>query len=277
MIRATEADLPEIRAFLAARVARAMFPLSNLGRFGLDGPHPYAPRMWLDRPDGTLAGVLTLTRNGSLMPALPRHDWDAAAKVLAGETISAGIGPADEVRPLLAHLGLTGRPAQLNRDEPHFALDLADLVVPPGQTRLTPLSAAPRPLMELWRSAYATELMGEDPATARETGRKDVDAYLAADSHRVLWEGDLPVAMTGFNARLPDIVQIGGVYTPPQLRGRGHARRAVALHLAEARAAGATRATLFSGSPAATRAYRALGFRQIGAWTLCLFRTPAHA
>ncbi len=90
-------------------------------------------------------------------------------------------------------------------------------------------------------------------------------------------DGDTPLAMTGFNARLPDIVQVGGVYTPPDLRGRGHARRAVALHLAAARDAGIRRATLFSGSDMASRAYRSIGFRQIGDWTLLIFRNKEVA
>ena len=70
------------------------------------------------------------------------------------------------------------------------------------------------------------------------------------------------------------MVQVGGVYTPPDLRGRGHARRALALHLA---ASGAERATLFSASAMAARAYRAVGFRQIGDWTLLLLRDTERA
>ena len=83
-----------------------------------------------------------------------------------------------------------------------------------------------------------------------------------------------PVAMTGFNARLPEVVQIGGVYTPPELRGNGYAKLAVALHLIEARTAGATRAVLFAASESAARAYIAIGFQPAGQFSLLLFTNP---
>ncbi len=76
-----------------------------------------------------------------------------------------------------------------------------------------------------------------------------------------------------FNARLPDCVQIGGVYTPPARRGHGYARAAVAGALLEARDAGATRSILFTGehNAAARAAYLALGYRVIGDFGLVLF------
>lgn len=109
-------------------------------------------------------------------------------------------------------------------------------------------------------------------APAYKAGARVVESYahyLAAGSHVALMAGDIPLAMTGFNAQIADMVQVGHVYTPPARRGRGHARRAVALHLA---ASGVRRATLFSANGAAARAYRATGFRQIGDWALILLR-----
>ena len=96
------------------------------------------------------------------------------------------------------------------------------------------------------------------------------DRYVAANSHVVLMDGTQPLAMCGFNARLPKIVQVGGVYTPLALRGQGHARRAIGQQLAQARAAGVQRAVLFAASDTAASTYRALGFEQIGLWTLLL-------
>lgn len=52
---------------------------------------------------------------------------------------------------------------------------------------------------------------------------------------------------------------------------------AVALHLAEAKARGATPAALFAASPAAARAYEAIGFGRIGSWTLFMMAEYAHA
>ncbi len=80
--------------------------------------------------------------------------------------------------------------------------------------------------------------------------------------------------MTGFNARLPRIVQVGAVWTPPEHRNRGYARAAMALHLREAQAEGVERAILFTSNPFAARAYAALGFTEVGRFTILLFGRP---
>lgn len=274
MRRAGQADLPAIRSFLQARVDRAMFPLSNLARYGLDGDHRYAPRFWMADQNGAVSDVLTVSKSGMVMPALPTGDWPRAAKALAGRTIEGLIGPAEEVRPLIAALGLAGHRANLDHDEPHFAMDLAALVIPDGPGRLVPLGEAPEAEMAEWRIAYETEALGLTADAANAAGRQAYEHFVAEGTHRVLVHEGRALATTGFNAQLSEIVQIGGVYTPPALRGRGHARRAVALHLAEARAQGVRRATLFSASDMAARAYRAIGFRRIGNWSLVLFAEP---
>lgn len=270
MRRAGLEDIPGIRACLSGMADHAMFPLSNLDRFGLDGDHEYAPRMWISESDGQVTDVLTVGRGGMILPALPAGDWAAAAQCLDGIRVSGCIGPTDQVRAILAELGLDDSPTILDRDEPHFALELDQLHIPDGPGDLQPLDAADRDEMIRWRAAYEVEVLGADPRAGLDTARRDYEAYIAADSHRVLLDGDVPLATTGFNATAGQAVQIGGVYTPPPLRGRGHARRAVALHLAEARDKGARRAILFSASPAAEAAYRAIGFERIGDWTLCL-------
>jgi predicted GNAT family acetyltransferase len=83
----------------------------------------------------------------------------------------------------------------------------------------------------------------------------------------------VPTSFSGFNARLPDVVQIGGVFTPPALRSRGWARAAVASQLAAVVGEGVSRALLFTGEDnlAAQRAYTAIGFRRIGDYGLLLF------
>jgi predicted GNAT family acetyltransferase len=93
-----------------------------------------------------------------------------------------------------------------------------------------------------------------------------------AENHReILMDGDTHVAATAFNAALPQTVQIGAVYTPPALRGKGHARRA---HLAQARTTGVRRATLFASAQNAIAGYAAVGFKHIGDWVLAIFKTP---
>jgi GNAT superfamily N-acetyltransferase len=270
--RAIASDLPAITAFLMARKPRAMFPLSNLARFGLDGRGDYAPSIWFAAESGEVTDALVVGQGGAVMPVMPNGDWAAAKAVLTGRAVSAVIGPTEEVRPLIDVLGIGKAVTTLDDDEPHFSLHLDQLVIPEGPGEIAPLATADPETMIAWRAAYCEESLGLDRDAATKDGRASYHRYIAAQSHRVLMDGDTPLATTGFNAALPDIVQVGGVYTPPAFRRCGHARRIVALHLAEARATGAKTAVLFSGSENAARAYRAIGFTQIGWWTLFLLR-----
>ncbi len=61
----------------------------------------------------------------------------------------------------------------------------------------------------------------------------------------VLEEAGRLVSMTGFNAALPDVVQVGGVFTPVERRGRGHGCAVVAGSLLDARAGGVVEGILF--------------------------------
>ena len=72
--------------------------------------------------------------------------------------------------------------------------------------------------------------------------------------------------MTAFSAVLPDMVQVGGVFTPVERRGRGYGRAVVAGSLLDARADGVVEAILFTEAEnhPAQRAYEALGFERIG-------------
>jgi GNAT superfamily N-acetyltransferase len=271
---AVAADRAGIEAFLRARVLDAMFPLSNLLRFGMDGGAGRATTFWVQDGAGGLAGVLGITGDGMVLPVCPDGDPRDMAAALAGRTVAGLMGTGPELRPLLDALGLGGARLALEEDEPQFALDLEDLVVPDGPGHLLPLARLEAGTRLAWRRDYCIELLGSPPEQAGETAARDIAAYLADDTHRVLCDGDTPLAMTGFNAVLPEIVQVGAVYTPPALRGLGHARRAVALHLAEARTTGVGQATLFASGPAAVRAYEALGFRRVGSWTMLLFADP---
>lgn len=274
MIRATLADRAKVEAFLNRHAPYAMFPLANLANHGMKGGHKHAVTFWYAEKGGQISDVLTVTDSGTVMPFLPSGDYAAAASVLHGQTAIGMIGPRDQTRALQSTLGLADAPAPLDHDEPHYALNLANLTIPDGPGALFPLQTALADTIQKWMIDYDVEALNSTPEDAATRIPAEYAGRIAADSHRVLMDGDTPLAKTGFNAQLPDIVQIGGVYTPPALRGRQHVRRAVALHLAQARANGVTRATLFSASDMANRAYQSLGFERIGDWTLLFFKEP---
>jgi GNAT superfamily N-acetyltransferase len=177
------------------------------------------------------------------------------------------------VAALRAALGVT-RPAPLDVVEPGYQLDLTDLIVPPSDMTLHPLQRVPIDTLIQWRAAYHVEALSAPLDEAVTRAQSDIDGYIAADSHRSLWAGAAPVAMTGFNAVLPNIVQIGGVYTPPDLRSRGYARCALALHLQEAARQGVTQAVLFAANTAAETAYRAIGFQRSGSFAIAFYDDP---
>jgi GNAT superfamily N-acetyltransferase len=271
-------DRAEVEARLARHIDMAMFPIANLrahglGQGGFPSDHAHATRFWL-LPD---QGVVALSRGGMLMAlGTDTSDPTPIRAALNAHRVEGALGPAASIRPLLPALGLSNVPTRKDEDEPAFALDLARLQVPNRRdAALVPATALHRPLLLDWRAAYHREILGTPQNGAEALAAADVDRMIDRGNHRLLLAEGAPVALTGFNAVLPDIVQVGGVFTPPALRGVGHARLAVALHLAEARAARARRAVLFAASPAAARAYRAIGFQPNGTFALVLFARPA--
>lgn len=270
-------DHAAVEALLTNRIDQAMFPLTNLRTHGLsigDFPsaHPHATRFWRVGDHS----VVALTRGGMIMAILvPGCDLSGLPSALSGQTVQGAAGPAASLRPVLRALDLAGTPARLDKDEPGFALDLAHLQMPDARgATLVPAATVARDRLIEWRAAATVETQGMPTSKALDRAAEDVDGWLDRDSHRVLLHAEKPVALTGFNAQLPEIVQVGGVHTPPDQRSRGYARRAVALHLAEARAKGCNRAVLFAATPAAVRAYRALGFQPAADFALVLFHNP---
>ncbi len=130
------------------------------------------------------------------------------------------------------------------------------------------------PLLNDWRAAYNVEANGlAMTPEARAQAARETRHWHDEGVSFVLTAQDAPVAYSAFNAALPDIVQVGGVWTPPALRSRGYARCVVAGSLLAARAEGVARAVLFTGETnrPAQRAYEALGFRPIGDYGLVFF------
>ncbi len=264
---AKEADRPAIEAFCANHPEKLMFPWSNLIRYGMGGEHLRSMTFWVN--DGPVTDLFGISREGMVMAYCPNMAR-AVKPLTAGRSVLGLLGVTESIAPIRAALGLG--PAGLDCSEPHFDLALSDLLIPPhdGLT-LRSLQSTPRETLVEWRAAFSVDALAMPGADAAAKAQTDIDRYIADDSHRVLYDGDTPVALTGFNATAPGIVQVGGVYTPPALRNRGFGRLAVALHLDEARKAGTTHATLFAANAAAARAYRGIGFEEIGRFSIVIY------
>lgn len=275
---ATPTDIPAITAFLMRHIQTSMFPLTNLAEHGLGSDAQRALNIWIHWQDGAVRNLLMVTNEGMVMPQMPDTDsalMAQAAALLQGRQLIGGLGDPGPVRALLAACGADAAPTNVNSDEPGFTLNLPEMTAPDATGfRIETLDSGHQDLTTGWRRQYNVEVLGTPPEQAESQAQKDVQSFVRDGRHVVLFHNDQPVAMSGFNAVLRDVVQIGGVYTPPALRGRGYARRSVALHLSRARQSGVARAVLFAASDAAAAAYRAIGFVPAGAYALILFSSP---
>lgn len=273
------ADLEWIVPFLRAHIQSSMFFLSNLEAHGLGSDAPYGLRMWA--LDSAARGLIGVTNGGSILlqaPTATAADWQATEPFWRDLTLTSLVAEAAQAEAFLQATGLAARPMAINAGEPGYYLALEDLIVPDcAGFALVPIDESLRFLATQWRAVYHGEVLGTPEAQRYAAAAKDVEGFIARGSHRMLTKDGVPVAMTGFNAQAGDAVQIGAVFTPPETRGQGLARRAVALHLEEARVRGVKQAILFAANAAAARAYEAIGFQRNGSMTMALFHTEEVA
>lgn len=277
-------DETTLERFLLAHLDSAMFLLSNLRNSGLDDTGERYSGTYVAAFEGdAIVGVIAHYWNGNLICQAPTHTdalWRQVV-IASGRAVAGVIGPADQVREVCRGLGVGPAQFKISGEEGLFALPLAELNVPTtlhsGDAVGRPMSAADRELLTRWRVAYNHEALGDpdDEAGWAQAHQEIARAYTEGNTW-VLEAMGQPVAMSSFNAAIAEAVQVGGVYTPPALRGRGYGRAVVAASLQEAQAAGVERAILFTDDDniAAQTAYRSLGFQRVGDWGLVLFKEP---
>jgi len=261
-----------------------MFLIGNMRASGLmDRGRAYEGTYAAAFEDRGIAGVVAHYWNQSLVLQAPAHLdalWRAAVEA-SKRPIKGLIGPDDQVSAVEQALDIDASNAQLDETEKLYDLRLDELSVPGslGSGELTGRRIEARDLDVItdWRIAYSCETLGEeDGPQLRARCRVSVERSLEKQRTWVVEDQGVPVACSSFNAVIREAVQVGGVWTPPELRRRGYGRAAVAASLLDARAEGATRAILFTGEDniAAQKAYVALGFRQVGSYRMRLLRSP---
>ncbi len=267
------ADLAWIVPFLREHIQTSMFFLSNLEAHGLGSDAPYGMRLW--GLDGDARGLFGISNKGYVLlqaPDATMADWAATEPHWSGRVLLGCSGEGSQVSDFLTATELGSRPMAMNTDEPGYALALEALKMPECDGfEVVPVDESLRLIATQWRAAFHGEVLRTPAAQRYAAAAQDIETFVARGSHRVLLRDGIPVAMTGFNAQAGDAVQIGAVFTPPELRGQGLARRAVALHLAQARTRGVKQAILFAANAAAARAYEAIGFQRKGSMSMALF------
>jgi ribosomal protein S18 acetylase RimI-like enzyme len=276
------ADAPVLRGFLDAHADSSLFLRSNLRAVGIvDRGEPYHATYAAAVEAARVVAVAAHCWNGNVLLQAPVALAQVAHVAVrsSGRAVAGLSGPWRQVTAAREALGLARAPTAFESHDDLFALDLRALATPAalaaGLVHCRPTREGDLELAAAWRVGYRVELLGGvDGPALRAQAREEVERLHAERVAWMLEDAGVPVSYSMFNAHLPDVVQIGGVWTPRELRGRGYARAVVAGSLLDARAAGVARSVLFTGEDnvAAQRAYEAIGFRRIGDYGLIHFR-----
>lgn len=282
IIRLVPGDEGRLDAYLAGHPATSLFLRSNLRRAGLlDRGQRFQGRYAAAlNPDGAIEGVIAHSWNGNmLIQAPPDLAVELALLLMAdGDRPLCGlIGPLPAAQAVAR--AFPSHHPKRDGAEDLFDLPLDRLVVPPllssGACDWRRATVQDIPLLTGWRLDYCVEALGAVPDAALQAqAQADIAAWVAAGDVFLLTGPDGAIlSMATHNARIPDTVQIGGVWTPRDWRGRGYARAAVAGALMAARDDGAALAVLFTGkeNEPARRAYLGLGFQIIGDYAIILY------
>lgn len=272
-------DEPALEAFLKGHADSSMFLRSNARAGGLEYQGKPLQADYVAACAGErIVAVAAHCWNGMVLLQAPEQIEAVARAVVqrSGRAVTGISGPTEQATVARTALGLDDRPGPKFGREQLFALDLADLVVPApladGRWVCRPPRDDELDLVIGWRVDFMIEALHRAPGPGlRDEAAALMDLVHERRSHWLLFDAGRPVAYSAFNAVLPDIVQIGGVWTPPELRGRGYGRAVVAGSLLDARTRGVTRAVLFAEREDAKRAYRGLGFSVVGEYALLLF------
>jgi ribosomal protein S18 acetylase RimI-like enzyme len=275
-------DEAALDTFLARHADTSMFLRSNARSAGLtDRGQPMQGTYVAARDGERIRGVAAHCWNGMVLVQAP-DPADAAAVAREAvrhsrRTVTGFSGPWSQVVAAREALGLGAAPTTKDSRDELYVLDLTRLVVPPelasGKVRCRHPTESELELLVDWRVRFAVEALGAtDGPDLHQASTDDVRLQHDRGTDWLLLAGATPVSYSVFNAMLPDIVQIGGVWTAPEFRGRGYARSVVAGSLLSARKQGIERAVLFAdpANEAARRAYLFLGFRVTGDYGLVL-------
>lgn len=273
-------DETALDAFLADHTDTSMFLRANARAAGLvDRGAPLEATYVAALEGGRITGVAAHCWNGMVLVQAPAHAGALACQAVrrSGRAVTGLSGPWGQVVTARAALGLASAPTAKDSRDELYVLDLARLVVPQallgGELRVRHPATAELALLVSWRVSFSVEALGTPETTElRRVSQADIWLQHERGADWVLVAGDTLVAYAAFNAMLPEIVQIGGVWTPPAARGRGYARSVVAGALLAACKQGVRRAVLFAdpANEAARRAYCSIGFRIVGDYGLVL-------
>jgi predicted GNAT family acetyltransferase len=279
-----DADLDAATAFLANHAATSMVLRGNLRTAGIERRrHPLSGSYFGEvAEDGSIHAMVAQFGNGNVFVQSGDHDAIPAGLTDAFindplKPVAGVFGQADQAQEMIDQLGLSDAEFAINASDILYELDLADLIVPENaradEVQMVDAEKIERNTLLRWLRAYEIEALGAEdtPALDSKIASRLVQALDARNLWGLVVDGR-PVSLSGFNAALPDMVQVGPVWTPPEHRSNGYARILVAKTLLAVRSRGVKRAILSTDSEAAAKAYEALGFAKIGRYRLAILQ-----
>ena len=269
-------DRAALERFLAEHADSSMFLIANSRKGGLvDHGLPFQATYAAAFDGERIVAVAAHSWLGTIVVQAPvRIAEVVCAAVAASGRRAAGIlGP--HAQACAAAEALAARDPAYEGRELLYAVDLPKLRVPcalaSGGVRWRRPRESELPLLTDWRADYVVEARVEEAGPDLRARCAVSVELLHADraDFVVEREGEL-VSYCCYNARTAEAVQIGGVWTPVALRGRGYARAVVAGALQAAASEGVSRGVLFTPETnlPARRAYESLGFSVVGDYGL---------
>lgn len=258
-----------------------MFLLSNLAVSGIvEGDQPFQGSYVGDFDGEHIVGVAAHYWNGNLMPQSDANVASLARAALkaSGRALKGIVGPQALFDAVRAAFNLDTSKFRLLERERLYRVTRETLVVPTAALCVRRAEARDRSALVDFYRDYNIEALHDAPDVALAVAIRGVDrrlesgTQLVLEQHPAIAESTVLVSACLFNATVPPAVQIGGVYTPKNLRGQGLARACVAGALATRFAEGFAEAILFTGenNVAAWTAYEAVGFCAIGDYCMAL-------
>jgi predicted GNAT family acetyltransferase len=121
-----------------------------------------------------------------------------------------------------------------------------------------PVTVGDAALFADWLTAFHREAVPHDPVP----GREELERAAGEDRYLFWIDNGRPVSIAGIVRRLKNSAAIAGVYTSPELRGRGYAGSVTAAVVERLYAEGHAIACLYANlkDPASNRCYTKIGF-----------------
>jgi GNAT superfamily N-acetyltransferase len=277
--RLSPGDLVDTFAFLDRDPVLNVYLLALTLRDALAQPRD---EYWAARRDEEIVALLHL--GGQSGAVLPLGDDETGLRLLADQARARlsflprrfqVIGPRVATRTVVRHIARSGFSPWLERDQVYMALDPDQLQPFERVPDLSPARREDHAMVFESGARLRLEELGEDPRKADPAAyQKRVDEE-CRDGHTYLWRGEGGLIFrASVSAITADAFQISGVYTTPEHRNRGIARRALSelcTRLFERSRASCLFVNDFNAP--AIAAYHRMGFVQKADWASAFYDT----